>query len=98
MRFLSGKVLHPVQTIHSCGRANKDLNLSMRFDAGGMREVFLSWRAWGHRLGWGWGGDGERLPGVEADGVGGMSSATRKSPGESRWCVGRLPVAPRDGR
>lgn len=38
-------------------------------------------------------GDGERLARAEADGVGGMSSATLRSPGESRWCVGRLPVA-----
>lgn len=42
--------------------------------------------------------DGDSLPGVEADGVGGMSSATRKSPGESRWCVGRLLVAPWERR
>lgn len=57
-------------------------------------------RARGPRhIGWGGhGGDGEIPPGVEADGVGGMSSSTYRSLGESRWCVGRLWVAPWEGR
>ena len=35
---------------------------------------------------------------METDGVGGLSSATYKSPGESRCCVGRLLVPPQEGR
>lgn len=96
MRFLSSKFLHPVCSIRSWRGQIK--TLSMWFRAGGTHEVFQSWRAQGRWLGWAQGGDGERPPGVEADGVGGMSSATRESPGENRWCVGRLLVAPREGR
>lgn len=44
------------------------------------------------------GGDEERQPGVEEDGVGGMSLGIHKSPPESRWCVGRLLAAPWEGR
>lgn len=79
-------------------RANKDLNFSMRFSTGGTCEVFQSWRAQGRWLEWAWRGDGDRPPGAEADGVGGMSLATCKLPGESRWCVWRLSVAPWEGR
>lgn len=43
------------------------------------------------------GGDEERQPGVEEDGVGGMSLGIHKSPVESRWCVGRSRQLPRRG-
>lgn len=52
----------------------------------------------GTLAGVGTGGDEEMSPGVEADGVGGMSSSTCRSPGESRWCGERVRVAPREGR
>lgn len=56
-------------------------------------------RARGPRdIGWDVGCDEEGLPGVEADGVGRMSSGTCKSFGKSRWCVGRLLVTPQEGR
>lgn len=44
------------------------------------------------------GSDGETRPGVEEDGVGGMSLGTHRSPAESRWCVGRLLAALQEGR
>lgn len=92
MRFSNGKFLHPVRGIKSwTGQIKASVqkgnlgrgDLCTRSSSGGMWEVFLTWGAL-------WGGD----EGGPADGEGGTSSATRKPPGASRWCVGRLPGVP----
>lgn len=91
MRFLNGKFLHPVRGIKSWteqikASVQKDNlgrgDLCTRSSSGGMWEFFFDL---GRSLGRGWGEGGP------ADGEGGTSSATRKPPGVSRWCVGRPP-------